>query len=293
MSIVVGYGPEVRGNGALALARMLAESASEHLFVVCVMPDRWEPVSIARSTDAEFDAHVSAMAQKALDAARAALVGFDNTTYEVVRARSGPAGLLDAVERHSARVLVAGSSGDGPWGHVALGSVTDRLLHSSPVPVAVAPRGLRYASGTRIARITVALEGTEATQGVLTEAADLAHRLGATLRVVSFAVRAGAMYPSEIGLHAEDQVVSAWKAQVGQAVAAAVECVPGASDLAPETILAEGTSWGEALDVPDWQAGDILVIGSSSSQPLLSRVFLGSTAARIVRHSPVPVLVTR
>ena len=36
--------------------------------------------------------------------------------------------------------------------------------------------------------------------------------------------------------------------------------------------------------------GDVLVVGSSSIGPV-ARVFLGSRAAKIVRHSPVPVVV--
>ena len=36
--------------------------------------------------------------------------------------------------------------------------------------------------------------------------------------------------------------------------------------------------------------GDVLVVGSSSGG-VLARVFLGSNATRVVRHSPVPVIV--
>jgi nucleotide-binding universal stress UspA family protein len=40
----------------------------------------------------------------------------------------------------------------------------------------------------------------------------------------------------------------------------------------------------------DWADGDVLVVGSSSVGPV-ARVFLGSRASKIVRHSPVPVVV--
>ena len=43
------------------------------------------------------------------------------------------------------------------------------------------------------------------------------------------------------------------------------------------------------LDAVEWESGDVLVIGSSQAGPL-SRVFLGSNATTIVRHTPVPVL---
>ena len=51
-----------------------------------------------------------------------------------------------------------------------------------------------------------------------------------------------------------------------------------------------GQSWDEALEDVDWQDGDVLVVGSSSIGPV-ARVFLGSRASKIVRHSPVPVVV--
>ncbi len=53
-------------------------------------------------------------------------------------------GLLEVVERDSdADVLVLGSSANGALGQVVVGSTADRLLHSSPVPVAISPRGYR------------------------------------------------------------------------------------------------------------------------------------------------------
>ena len=55
--------------------------------------------------------------------------------------------------------------------------------------------------------------------------------------------------------------------------------------------VAVGTSWGRAMDRLEWHRGDVLVVGSSSTSSLLQRVFLGSSAAKIVRNSPVPVLV--
>jgi nucleotide-binding universal stress UspA family protein len=44
------------------------------------------------------------------------------------------------------------------------------------------------------------------------------------------------------------------------------------------------------MDDVDWDAGEILVVGSSHVGHL-ARVFLGSGAIKIVRYSPVPVVV--
>ncbi|MBL8930588.1 MAG: universal stress protein [Kineosporiaceae bacterium] len=292
MSILVAYGPEGRGQGGLELARLLSDSSALPLVVCCVIPDRWSSVGPGRQVDRDYEQYLYGLADAALARARQMLGPVAaGVEVEVVTARSAPTGLLAAAERHGSRLLVTGSSSDGAWGHVALGSVTDRLLHSSHVPVAVAPRGYRSRAGHRVRRVTVAVDGTEGTQAVLGRAATVAHDVGAALRVVTFAVRAHPMYPPEVGLHAEDRVVAAWREQAATMVAQAVDALPADQREGIECLVAEAATWREALDEPHWAEGDVLVLGSSTSQSLISRVFLGSTATRILRHSPVPVVV--
>jgi nucleotide-binding universal stress UspA family protein len=55
-------------------------------------------------------------------------------------------------------------------------------------------------------------------------------------------------------------------------------------------VVGRGESWEEAIEDVEWEDGDVLVVGSSSIGPV-ARVFLGSRATKIVRHSPVPVIV--
>ena len=59
-----------------------------------------------------------------------------------------------------------------------------------------------------------------------------------------------------------------------------------------ETGLAvvSGNGWDQALDDADWIDGEILALGTSPRGDI-ARVFLGSRGAKIMRHSPVPVLV--
>ena len=51
-----------------------------------------------------------------------------------------------------------------------------------------------------------------------------------------------------------------------------------------------GNGWDQALDAAEWHDGELLAIGTSP-QGAIARVFIGSKGAKIVRHSPVPVLV--
>jgi nucleotide-binding universal stress UspA family protein len=57
-----------------------------------------------------------------------------------------------------------------------------------------------------------------------------------------------------------------------------------------DATVGRGESWEEAVEDVEWEPGDVLVVGSSSIGPV-ARVFLGSRSSKIVRHSPVPVVV--
>ena len=54
--------------------------------------------------------------------------------------------------------------------------------------------------------------------------------------------------------------------------------------------MVTGHSWKEALDKADWQEGEILALGTRPRGDI-RRVFLGSRSTKIIRESPVPVLV--
>ena len=51
-----------------------------------------------------------------------------------------------------------------------------------------------------------------------------------------------------------------------------------------------GNGWDQALDAVEWEDGDLLALGTTSRRTIKG-VFLGSHGAKIIRFSPVPVLV--
>ena len=208
----------------------------------------------------------------------------------VHRARSTPAGLLELAEQHEASLIVAGSSPSGGSGSVTLGSVTTRLLHSSPLPVALAPRGFRAARDARVRRVTAAFGGSG--EELVVAAAGVAARVGATLRLASFAVRPRAPFTVAVGREADDSALREWVGEIEgaqQAVLERVRDLPSVPEHC-EAVVGRGESWEDALEDVEWSDGDALVVGSSSIGPL-ARVFLGSRSAKIVQHAPVPVVV--
>ena len=285
--MLVAYAPDGRGRAVLHLAGMLARSAGDDLLLSAVVPGSWPP-SPAR-VDAEYQAHLDRTAEEALEGARGRLPDDIPVTTLVHRARSTPAGLLEVAEQREASLIVAGSASSGGAGSVTLGSVTSRLLHSSPVPVALAPRGFHCPPAARVTRVTAAFGGTG--DDLVVAAAGVAARVGATLRLASFAVRPRAPYTVAVGREADDSAIRSWIAEIEaaqQEVLGRVGDLPSVPDHC-DAVVGRGESWEDALEDIEWADGDVLVVGSSSIGPV-ARVFLGSRSAKIVQHAPVPVV---
>src|SRR6185295_9256253 len=90
-----------------------------------------------------------------------------------------------------------------------LGSVTERLVHTALVPVAIAPRGYPSAS-IPIRRLTAAFGGEADINGLVPAAAELSRIWSAPLRIVSFTVRPVQVFAGSIEPTAEDLVVQQW-----------------------------------------------------------------------------------
>lgn len=296
MTIVVGANLFRDSRGALdlgvTLARTLPEATGALVLVVAtVIPPGWTVPSMAR-VDGEMQQWVRARADEAKAAALEHLAGrADDLSVELVRLtdRSTPRALAALAEQRDAAALVLGSSPNGPEGRVVVGSTADYLLHSSPVPLAIAPRAYRCApSTTDVAahRLTCSYSGSKGAVSTVRWAARLTREIDVQLRVASFGVRSATMYPPEIGTDIESEVTAQWREQMAEAQAALAPEL----DEDTELVVATGTSWDEALSSVDWRPNELLVLGSSSAGTL-RRVFLGTNATKIVRHSPVPVLV--
>lgn len=290
MTVVVGYLAGKSGNAPLHLAVEAAQTLRTSLCVATIVPKPWTVPSPAR-VDAEYAAWADQLgADSAREAQRelAAIPHDVEVSFHSHAHRSVAGGLVQVVAEQDAELLVLGSSASGALGQVVVGSTADYLLHSCPIPLAIAPRGYRGARTGALTRITCGYPGTPESIGAVRQIADLAERLQIPLRVITFAVRGRTMYPPEVGLHAEDSVLAAWVEQAQ----ALLEELRTDGVLGPEVDLAvvSGNGWDQALDDADWIDGEILALGSSPRGDI-ARVFLGSRGAKILRHSPVPVLV--
>lgn len=141
MSVVLGYDESPGAERALRVALEVAAAFGEPLVLVY-------GAAAPGPTGEESRAHREAVREAGRSALARAVEAADEagvpSTVEVADAKPAQA-LLDAAERHEARVIIVGSWGDSPIRGALLGSTPHKLLHLSPVPVLCVPT--EHASG--------------------------------------------------------------------------------------------------------------------------------------------------
>jgi nucleotide-binding universal stress UspA family protein len=283
MKCLVGYSPDRGGREALDLGIVLASSSGGSLVVVTIVPETWGHPSMAR-VDAEYAAFLEQYADKSLEKARARVAQRAPAEFVSRAAPSAREGLFAAAEEAGADCIVLGSARSARLE----GGVTSGVLHSAPVPVALAPRGYAPGPRTRLRRITCAFSGAPEAADTARAVRELCAKLKLPLRLLTFVVRDRQMYPTGVGYQIENVVANRWRSQ---AIAAQKQVIAALPATPPVTAaVADGKDWKAVFAAVPWKDGEMVAVGSSGIGRLL-RVFLGSNAAKIVHNAPVPCLV--
>ncbi|WGW13266.1 universal stress protein [Saxibacter everestensis] len=290
MSIVVGVAPGHCSRSAVRLGVLLARSYEQDLVLVSVNSAAWPPVD--SKVDAEYQAFLVGKAQAALDEAKALVPDDLNSSYLVRGASSARRGLLEVCRELDAMRLVVGSAPGGGDGRITLGSVSTGLLQSAGLPVALAPHGFDVPDGARLERVTAAYNGSETSAELMLGAAAIAAHARAGIRIASFAPRPRSDATARVGLNAESDVIAEWGAVIRMHTDELLGDIAQftVQPTSVEVAVGAGKDWGAAMRSVDWKPAEVLLVGSSSLGPL-ARVSLGSHAAKIVRNSPVPVVL--
>jgi nucleotide-binding universal stress UspA family protein len=287
VTTIVAYQPGVTGLEALRLGGFLARSTDSRLLVTMVMETPSAP-SVAR-VDFQYTSLLRQQLTSELEEAKRDAPNDVEVDFRIHDARSVPGGLVELAATEDADLIVVGNASRGVLGRVSLGGVTNHLVHSSPVPIALAPRGFHTQPQDRVSRVNAAYGGVAGKSGLVLAAAGLCTEMSAELRLTSFSLQSRSITTDLI---AEDELRATVTADVRDHAAGAladVRALPHVPKIA-ETVVGFGEDWDDAIEHVDWDDGDVLVVGSSDMGPG-HRVFLGSTGMRIVHESPVPVIV--
>ncbi|WP_353113799.1 universal stress protein [Microbacterium sp.] len=278
--IVVGYTATDAGAEAAALGARLARAIGAHLHLVMVLP-REGTRSAAVAPERAYENVIRAQGRTWLDEALRALPADAPRSGHVRFAESYAEGLIAAGEEFGAGMIVIGAAGGGLLGAHRLGSVASELLHSSTIPVVLAPSGAADRS-TPITRVTVAVGTRPGADALLDEAVALAGAAGADLRLVS-------LMPLDLPPGLDTGAIAIAGQEHGADVLAAVRAALPAG-ISAQVERASGDSVEDAVAQLDWQPGEVVLVGSSRlAQP--RRLFLGSTAAKMLHVLSVPMIV--
>ncbi|MGY1806445.1 universal stress protein [Blastococcus sp. SYSU D00669] len=135
MSIVLGYDESPGARRALDLSIDLAARLGEPLVLVFGAAP---PGMVGEEAGEHYKALAEIGQAAAGQAVRTAEAAGVSTVVEVLPAKPVEA-LLDAADRHDARVIVVGTHGETPLRGAFLGSVSHKLLHLSDRPVLAVP----------------------------------------------------------------------------------------------------------------------------------------------------------
>ncbi|TMR12519.1 universal stress protein [Nonomuraea turkmeniaca] len=279
-NVLAGYIPETRGRDGLALATLLTGQAHAHLTVAIVQPPARSTPGPARAEQSEWRAYLKEQAEATLTQARE-LAGPD-ADYWIHTHRGSGRGLVELARKRDADVVVIGSASGGGRGRIAVGSTADQLLHSSSVPVLLAPRGYGDKPPAAFDRLTVAYRRGPGCDVALKDAAAVAVRLGLPLRLVTLVIR------KTRRAKIEEEMLVRLREQAAADLRAAAQ--DHSKRLKVEVELLEGRNVAQALGTTSWLPGEMIICASSDTGPL-RRVFLGDTSLKIVRASTCPVMI--
>jgi nucleotide-binding universal stress UspA family protein len=288
MTIIAAISASQQGIAPFHLAAQIARSTGDKIVAAAVVERPWPPR--ADPVEDEYLGYVTSQARQSLERMVGKLPAELDTWVVVHQSTSVPTGLTDLAAEIGAELVVVGSSSSGLLGRVALGSVTNRLVHTAAVPVAIAPRG--YPLGPDpIRRLTAAYGGEADINGLIPAAAELATRWPVQLRIVSFTVRPVRMFGGSIESSAEDLVIQQWSRRTFDDIAKQLNAVRDRISVPDvDVVVGTGHDWREAVEDVPWEAGDMLLLGSGAAGQV-AQVFLGSAASKILRHAPVPVMI--
>lgn len=276
MRYVVGYAAHPRGRDALNLAVALARSMDAALEVVMVVKVRRQGLPTVMHGQGNYQQMVEGQAKQWLTEAAGLIPEGISATYRMHRAESTAAGLMEVAQDVGAGAIIVGGSSQSSWLWHGIGATDNALFHTSPVPVIMAPRG--YPEDRSIRQIDCAVSPEPASAGLVEEAVATANRTGLPMRLVALLTGDGAARPRE-----EDALATLRELVENSSVPlqdpALLTCAVG-----------EGESIPEAVEAIDWPEDAVLMAGSSKLAQE-GRLFLPSTAAKILTRLPIPVVL--
>ena len=286
-NLLVAYTATATGKDALNLGLALARTTGAHLHIVTVIPEDNAYAGVYPSDRG----HVPIIRKQLrgwLEDAQSSLPKDVTSTIHTVNDSSDASGLLAAADQLNCSAIIVGGRRGGLLKRFRLGTTANTLLHSSPVPVILAPAG--YDNQQALTRVTTMFGQRPGAEEVITRSLAMVNTYSLPLRLVSLVF---------LDLDEESASVATQESRT-QALIDQVEkfgneqLAAQATDLVAADQASTGVATGRtvegAVDQLSWLSGELVILGSSRlASP--SRIFLGSTASRMLRSISAPMMI--
>ena len=213
---------------------------------------------------------------------RAADVGVSATTHVIETADPIHQTIIDYAIDHDAALIVMGTHGRTGLNRLVLGSVTERTLRTSPVPVLTVHEDITL--DPDFETILVPTDGSEAANVAADHGITLAGATDAAMHVVHVVDLTA--ISGEFG---GAEVLNALEEAGQQAVDDVIDRAGKADLRTVEASVLSGTPARAILDYAEERDIDLIVMGTHGRTGL-ERYLLGSVTEKIVRVADVPVL---
>jgi nucleotide-binding universal stress UspA family protein len=212
---------------------------------------------------------------------------------EVVEAGAVHKEILIQASRMSADLIVMGTHGRSGFDHLFLGSVAEKTLRTSPLPVLTVPPGApeKAAPGMPFRSILCAVDFSQDSARALAYAASLAQHSSGHLTIMHVVETMIVGYDPRGGnfdIEGLSKATVALARTQLQEYAASVT----AGTIPIETVLGEGKPYSDILREADRRGADLIVVGVHG-RSALDRLVFGSTADHLVRRATCPILTVR
>lgn len=272
---LVAWGGDKRSQDALVLGAVLASTFAAELHVLYVVHEE-SVLSVQHAGERSFRDRVEEQATARLQRALEVVPSTLSVTTHVRRSTSVTQAILASVAELDAALLVVGG-GSAAGGGMIVNPTAAGLLHVSPVPVAMAPRGYRSTTVAPVDELVAAVGTRPGAQDVVEEAVEGVRRVGLPLRLVSLVGMDHGKRPRADAARRAETVL-----------AEASERLAGRCSVTTE--VGQGKNLKQAVRRIDWNPRSVLMVGSSRLAQG-RQTFLGSTAAHMLAHLPVPLVV--
>jgi len=197
-----------------------------------------------------------------------------------------PAEVLAAVEGTGADLIVMGTHGRRGLSRLLMGSVTSHVVVRSGVDVLVVNRPCSTCKG-EYASILVPFDTSAQSRRSLERACALAKQDAATVTIIYVIPR----YEEMLDFMRTPQIEKSLRGEAERIIGEG-KALAQAHGVEAQALIAEGHG-GDEIATAVVKAGHDLVVMGTSGWRGLNKALLGSTAERVIRDAPCPVLVVK